>query len=146
MPKLAHDDEDDDAAADDAEDPDIRKRPRLWDKHTQNENELSDSEDEGEGGRKHRQSHRSANGTGTGTGTATPAEAPAPEAAPEAASVGAAPMEVDGEQTGAAGLTVAEQGLVEGARTAGEANTAADDVAMDGLSGVDAGDTVAGGA
>lgn len=36
---------------------------RLWDKTKQHETSLSDSEDEGTGGRKHRQSHREANGS-----------------------------------------------------------------------------------
>lgn len=36
---------------------------RLWDKTKQHETSLSDSEDEGTGGRRHIQSHREANGT-----------------------------------------------------------------------------------
>lgn len=57
IPKLAHDDEDGNEGEDD-EDPDERRPMRLWDREKQNENSLSDSEDEGMGGRRHRQSHR----------------------------------------------------------------------------------------
>lgn len=57
VPKLAHDDEDGNEGEDD-EDPDERRPMRLWDREKQNENSLSDSEDEGLGGRRHRQSHR----------------------------------------------------------------------------------------
>lgn len=57
IPKLAHDDEDGNEGEDD-EDPDERRPMRLWDREKQNENSLSDSEDEGLGGRRHRQSHR----------------------------------------------------------------------------------------
>lgn len=60
IPKLAHDDEDvlDGNENEDDEDPDERRPMRLWDREKQNENSLSDSEDEGLGGRRHRQSHR----------------------------------------------------------------------------------------
>ncbi|KAI9636688.1 uncharacterized protein MKK02DRAFT_33823 [Dioszegia hungarica] len=57
VPKLAHDDEDD-AEMEDEEDKDNRKPMRLWDKAKVHETSLSDSEDEGTGGRKHRQSHK----------------------------------------------------------------------------------------
>ncbi|WWC64138.1 histone deacetylase RPD3 [Kwoniella dejecticola CBS 10117] len=57
VPKLRHDDEDDNEL-EDTEDKDVRRPLRLWDKEKQNENSLSDSEDEGTGGRRHRQSHK----------------------------------------------------------------------------------------
>ncbi|WVO15301.1 histone deacetylase RPD3 [Cryptococcus depauperatus] len=52
VPKLRHDDEDDNEGEDD-EDKDIRRPVRLWDKEKQHETSLSDSEDEGTGGRRH---------------------------------------------------------------------------------------------
>lgn len=65
---------------------------RLWDREKQNENSLSDSEDEGTGGRRHRQSHREgSNGSRSKrrrsqsprTGSAAPsASVPAAEATP----------------------------------------------------------------
>ncbi|BEI96555.1 hypothetical protein CcaverHIS631_0201440 [Cutaneotrichosporon cavernicola] len=57
VPKLAHDDEDGNEGEDN-EDPDDRRPMRLWDKEKQHEATLSDSEDEGLGGRRHHQSHR----------------------------------------------------------------------------------------
>ena len=72
MPKLEHDDEDGNENEDE-ESRDVR-RPRefvcralltverLWDRSVQHETSLSDSEDEGTGGRKHRQNHKDAEG------------------------------------------------------------------------------------
>ncbi|OCF72602.1 histone deacetylase RPD3 [Kwoniella mangroviensis CBS 8886] len=68
VPKLRHDDEDDNEL-EDTEDKDVRRPMRLWDKEKQNENSLSDSEDEGTGGRKHRQSYKNSNGSGSASGS-----------------------------------------------------------------------------
>ncbi|ORY24791.1 hypothetical protein BCR39DRAFT_545951 [Naematelia encephala] len=57
IPRLAHDN-DDDAEMEDEEPKDIRRPQRLWDKSKQHEASLSDSEDEGYGGRRHRQNHK----------------------------------------------------------------------------------------
>ncbi|KAK8843374.1 histone deacetylase RPD3 [Kwoniella newhampshirensis] len=57
VPKLAHDDEDDNELEDE-ESKEVRRPLRLWDKEKQHETSLSDSEDEGTGGRKHRQNHK----------------------------------------------------------------------------------------
>ncbi|ORX39058.1 hypothetical protein BD324DRAFT_618380 [Kockovaella imperatae] len=57
IPKLAHDDEDENED-EDKEDKDDRKPTRLWDKSKVADTSLSDSEDEGSGGRRHRQSHK----------------------------------------------------------------------------------------
>ncbi|CAD6584257.1 MAG: histone deacetylase [Tremellales sp. Tagirdzhanova-0007] len=59
VPKLSHDD-DEDNEMEDTESKDARRPQRLWDKSKQHENSLSDSEDEGLGGRRHRQSHKGA--------------------------------------------------------------------------------------
>lgn len=76
---------------------------RLWDKNKVHETSLSDSEDEGTGGRRHRRSHKSPNGdakkkrsasptrtngafNGVGTsGTTTPAEVVPPTTAADSA-------------------------------------------------------------
>ncbi|KAL7421485.1 histone deacetylase [Cryptotrichosporon argae] len=57
VPKLAHDDEDANANEDE-ESKDLRRPQRIVDRERQHDASLSDSEDEGTGGRKHRQSHR----------------------------------------------------------------------------------------
>ncbi|WVR09126.1 histone deacetylase RPD3 [Kwoniella sp. DSM 27419] len=64
VPKLRHDDEDENELEDE-EDKDVRRPTRLWDKEKQHEASLSDSEDEGTGGRRHRQSHKSGSPNGT---------------------------------------------------------------------------------
>lgn len=56
-PRMPHDDEDGNEKEDE-ENPDDRKPQRLWDRRVQRNDEFSDSEDEGEGGRKHRASAR----------------------------------------------------------------------------------------
>ncbi|WRT68972.1 uncharacterized protein IL334_005954 [Kwoniella shivajii] len=66
VPKLRHDDEDENELEDE-EDKEVRRPLRLWDKEKQNENSLSDSEDEGTGGRKHRQNHKSPSINGSTT-------------------------------------------------------------------------------
>lgn len=82
VPKLSHDDDDDDNEMEDGDNKDARRTrerklspfgyvlmvtERLWDKSKQHENSLSDSEDEGIGGRKHRQSHKGTPENGVGT-------------------------------------------------------------------------------
>ncbi|KLT40983.1 hypothetical protein CC85DRAFT_286912 [Cutaneotrichosporon oleaginosum] len=104
VPKLAHDDEDENENEDN-EDKDIRRPMRLWDKEKQHEASLSDSEDEGLGGRRHRQSHREASdkasskrrrskspplGSGPGSAAAHPTAAAPASAVPVASTSGAA--------------------------------------------------------
>ncbi|AFR96008.1 histone deacetylase RPD3 [Cryptococcus neoformans C23] len=57
VPKMMHDDEDEDEGEDN-EDKDIRRPARLWAREKQHETSLSDSEDEGTGGRRHRRSYK----------------------------------------------------------------------------------------
>ncbi|WWD21108.1 histone deacetylase RPD3 [Kwoniella shandongensis] len=64
VPKLAHDD-DDDNELEDEESKEVRRPQRLWDKEKQHETSLSDSEDEGTGGRKHRQNHKETKSNGS---------------------------------------------------------------------------------
>ncbi|KAJ9106196.1 histone deacetylase [Naganishia friedmannii] len=56
VPKMPHDDEDE-KEDEDMEDPDVRIQSRERDARVQHDTELSDSEDEGTGGRRHRQNH-----------------------------------------------------------------------------------------
>ncbi|BEJ11682.1 hypothetical protein CspHIS471_0201420 [Cutaneotrichosporon sp. HIS471] len=104
VPKLAHDDEDGNEGEDN-EDPDDRRPMRLWDKEKQHEATLSDSEDEGLGGRRHRQSHREGSDkasskrrrsksprlvSGPGSAAGQPAAAPSTSVAPVAGTAAAA--------------------------------------------------------
>lgn len=57
VPKMAHDDEDENEF-EDLESKDERRPIRIRDKTIQKDADLSDSEDEGSGGRRHRQSHK----------------------------------------------------------------------------------------
>lgn len=56
-PRMPHDEEDTNEK-EDLDNPDERRPQRLWDKRVQRDDEMSDSEDEGEGGRKNRVSHQ----------------------------------------------------------------------------------------
>ncbi|WOO83505.1 Histone deacetylase RPD3 [Vanrija pseudolonga] len=176
VPKLAHDDEDDNEM-EDAEDRDVRRPMRLWDKEKQNENSLSDSEDEGTGGRRHRQSHREgSNGSRSKrrrsqsprTGSAAPsASVPAAEATPATtvpapiapAEEGGAPADNGSSSKGPVDIQSWAENVVksEPAATPAEAAVAADgdvemadasaaDVANGEVSGAGAGDVVAEGA
>ena len=58
IPRMNHDD-DDDNKLEDLDDPNQRRPQRLWDRSIQRDDEFSDSEDEGEGGRRNEQSYAS---------------------------------------------------------------------------------------
>lgn len=110
---------------------------RLWDKNKQHETSLSDSEDEGTGGRRHRQSHREAASNGVrqkrrsrsprsngASSTPGPATGPASAAAPPPASETAtgvdakAPEPSAAEALPAANGTTIDSGLLENPPTA----------------------------
>lgn len=57
VPKMVHDDEDMENEALENQDPDVRVTARDRDRRIQNDLDLSDSEDEGMGGRRHRQNY-----------------------------------------------------------------------------------------
>lgn len=110
---------------------------RLWDKNKQHETSLSDSEDEGTGGRRHRQSHRDAASNGTrqkrrsrsprsngASSTPGPAPGPALPAGTAPASGVATGLEAKAPETSAAvaaptpnGTTI-DSGLLENPPTA----------------------------
>ncbi|POY73559.1 hypothetical protein BMF94_3497 [Rhodotorula taiwanensis] len=94
IPRTALDDDDD--VDEDERDPNVRSNQAESDRRIQRDDEFSDSEDEGEGGRRDRQSHRRASprpsrsrSPGTGTPAAPPASVPL-EATPASA---AAPVD-----------------------------------------------------
>ncbi|GAA5996960.1 uncharacterized protein JCM10292_006114 [Rhodotorula paludigena] len=84
IPRTAMDEDDD--VDEDERDPNVRRHQAELDRRIQRDDELSDSEDEGEGGRRNRQSHRRSSKSpvrkspAPATDSATPATAEAAEA------------------------------------------------------------------